>query len=356
MNDHVASEDLAAYVDGRLSIAKKKELESHFSRCPACLDELAEVAAIVPGRDEVPAQFLRQALGENSRTARPVLSPRLVFEVAAAVVAVVFIGYFFLGHDHSWQNPELQKTTSLTEKNIPPAVPADSLRGRKSAQIPEQRQGRAEPEKAINGRPEAETDRRPADAAFPEKKGHAAKDKGPPAGSIEAMENAPPENKFLAIGAEPPKTTTAGEGRLKEELDRTAAAPPIVGGVQADFAAKEQPAASVMDANAGSAKRDSQKQNHDEAGAAPAPRASPIRVEGDVGWADLRNPEIILAWTWFPKGLALELRIDVSGTVTAAVALGKTDAALAGQAESEARKLMFSVSKKKSRRARLVAD
>ena len=56
MNDHIRGEDLAAYVDGLLSAEKKSELESHFSRCPACLDELAEIAAIMAA----------QAGGQNS--------------------------------------------------------------------------------------------------------------------------------------------------------------------------------------------------------------------------------------------------------------------------------------------------
>ena len=82
----------------------------------------------------------------------------------------------------------------------------------------------------------------------------------------------------------------------------------------------------------------------------------PVRIEGDVAWTDLRNPELIFTWSWFRKDLILELRIDDTGTVTAVVPLGKTDPLLAKQAEKEAKKLLFSVSEKKLRRARLLAN
>jgi hypothetical protein len=81
----------------------------------------------------------------------------------------------------------------------------------------------------------------------------------------------------------------------------------------------------------------------------------PISIEGDAAWTDLRNPELFTAWSWFPKGLTLELQINGAGTVIAVVPLGKFDQPLARQAQNEAKKLLFSVSKKKSRRARLLA-
>ncbi|TFG80273.1 MAG: hypothetical protein E4H23_03055, partial [Chrysiogenales bacterium] len=63
MNDHISGEDLAAYVDGMLVDKKRGELESHFSRCPECLEALAEIVDIQSSRVKVPGEFLQQALG-----------------------------------------------------------------------------------------------------------------------------------------------------------------------------------------------------------------------------------------------------------------------------------------------------
>ncbi len=98
MNDHISGEDLAAYVDGVLADKRKGELESHFSRCPECLESLAEIVDIQGSRVKVPGEFLQQALGEKQAARKPVLPLRLVFEIAAAFLVVIVIGYFFLGN------------------------------------------------------------------------------------------------------------------------------------------------------------------------------------------------------------------------------------------------------------------
>jgi hypothetical protein len=279
MNDHISAEDFAAYVDGLLSTEKKNELESHFSHCPACLDELVEIAAIMDSQNNIPAQFLKLALGEKNKITKPVLHLRLVFEIAAAFVLVVFIGYFFLSNNRFWQATEQQKPSIVTDKGLPPGS------------------GKSVPISALENKPQESTEKpfRPA-PAYKE------------------------------------------ENLQKKELSRTATAPEAVDAMQMDFTAKGQMAAKMM---------------KEKAAATPTPR---VRIEGDVILNDLRNPELLSAWSWFQKDLVLELQIDSTGKVIAVVPLGKFDPSLAEKAENEARKLLFSVSEKKSRRARLIAN
>jgi hypothetical protein len=335
MNDHIRGEDLAAYLDGRLSADKKSELENHFSRCPACFDELVEIAEIMRGRDKIPAHFLSQALEEKSGALRPALRLRLVFEVAAAVLVVVFIGYFFLGGNRSWQALGGQKPSVVIEERV------RRQDDEAAAPLKLKQRNRADTRKANNERVQAAADRPRADSLVSAKKISAVVDKDLP----------------------------------KKELARTATAPVVVGAVQTDFAAKGQPTAQAMATKAAETEQNLETFKEPGAGAAlpAAPgkkqdaalmqkgiadkrSASPVRIEGDVDWPDLLNPELIMAWSWFPKELALELQIDGAGTVTTVEASGNVDDRVAARGKNEAKKLLFSISKKKSRRARLVAN
>jgi hypothetical protein len=413
MNDHISGEDLAAYVDGLLSAAKKSELESHFSRCPACLDELAEIAAIMRSRDKVlaggqgkiPAEFIKLALGEKSKAAKPVLHLRLVFEIAAAFMVVVFIGYLFLSGNRFWQIPEQQKPPLVTDKNVRHAEPAVSCRDREIAPMPVQRRGQADARKSKSARAEAAAGQGLTDSFDSEKRGNAFADKGLPAAGGKSVPASEQDYKLKEIAGEQPAAEK--ENLQKKELARSAMAPQSVGAVQMDFAAKDQTAAKVMEKKATEAKQNLERQKEpgsaaalpieaqakaeklqDEgsslkssvsvqvtSGAAQPAYAgkkqhaalarkaiaakktiSPIHIEGDVVWTDLRNPELLSAWSWWQKGLALELQIDKTGAVIAVVPLGKFDQPLARQAENEAKKLLFSVSEKKSRRGRLIAN
>jgi hypothetical protein len=371
MNDHISAEDFAAYLDGMLRPENKTELENHFSNCPACLDELLEIAEITRSRKKIPTEFLTKALGEK-KVSKSVLPLRLVFEVAAALVVVVFIGYLFLDNNRFWQIPEQQKTSIVSDKAVQrkdAAVPAGA--GEMAPQLTQKR-----------GRDEADVDQRFADAIVFAKRKSAVGDKGAPTAIAGAAQTRTQENQLQEIAAKQPQPVAEKINLEKKELARTETAPAVVGAVQMDFASKDQTAAKVMAKKAGKV-----EQNLEEPGAGVAlpieanfkenklkdeeatlqssvarkeiaakKTLPPINIEGDVAWADLRNPELLSAWSWLQKGLALELQIDSAGCVTAAVALGKFEPLAAVQAEKEAGKLLFAVSKKKLRRARLSVD
>jgi hypothetical protein len=338
MNDHIRGEDLAAYVDGLLAADKKKEIENHFSGCAACLDELAEITAIMRNREKIPVHLLKRAMGAGGKGSKPVLHLRLVFEVAAALVVVVFIGYLFLSGNRLWQTPEQAKPLVLTDKNVRLAEPAVSMRMREIAPLPAQPHDRSDIRKSKSLRAESDADLRLADSIVAPPKKNAIADKGLTAGGGESLPSFVQENQLQASPEEQRQLADEKESALKKELARTAPAPQAVGGAQMDLAAKDRPVV---------------KAKEETFAAAPFPR---IRIEGDVDLGHLRNPELFSAWTWWQNGLILELRIDAAGTVFEAVPLGKTDPLLARQAENEAKKLLFSVSEKKSRRARLIAD
>ncbi len=383
MSDHIRSEDLAAYVDGLLSAAQKSELENHFSRCPVCLDELAEVTAIRRGREKIPAHLLRSAMAREVKTARSPLQLRLVFEVAAAMLVVVFIGYLFLSGNRFWQPAEQQKPSQVIDENDFRQIDQTAARDQQPAPQTAQRLDRGADKKSTSRRNESDTYAGFADAAIPEKIAAVAADKDLSAVGGKSM---PTSVKGDDLSTSLQEQPALEEPLPKKSAARTAAKPPALGEGQLAFATKERSATKVAEAKAVEAEQNSVKQNKPEAiaarpseilaaagtaqtevakkkrGAAPAGRSKapgqsdfPFRIDGDVGWSNLQNPELVLSWSWFPKDLALELQIDRVGTVTAVLVSKKVDERLAAQAASEAKKLLFTISEKKSRRARLVA-
>jgi hypothetical protein len=335
MNDHISGEDLAAYVDGVLADGKKAQLESHFSRCPECQEALAEIVDIQSSRVKIPPEFLRAALGEKHAARKPLLPMRLIFEIAAAFLVVVLIGYFFLSGNRFWQTPEQQKPPVVMDKNV--RVPEISVGDKEIAPLPAQRRDLAAAKKTKGERAKADADQALSDSFAYEKRKNVVAGKGLPAAKSEPVQTRARENKLQEIAEEQSRPTTEKESLQKKELVRTATVPEAVGAVQVDLAVKDQTAAKVR---------------KETAAEAPPPR---VRVEGDVGLSDLRNPEQFFAWTWFTKGMLLELLIDGAGTVTAVVPLGEFSPLLAEQADREAKKLIFAASQKKSRRARLRA-
>lgn len=402
MSDHIRSEDLAAYVDGLLSAAKKSELENHFSRCPACLDELAEITAIGRGREKIPAHVLRSALSGAKKKARAPLPLRLVFEIAAALVVVVFIGYLFLSGNRFWQPTEIQRPLALKDKNILAMDDETAARAGKTVPQAAPRLNRGADKKSTSRGNESNGLQRSADAAISKEIADAATEKDMSAVGGQSrhasekeddlrarLEEHPPaaaeKPSFKKGTARIPATTQArAEGQKKsaakgqppakvlevkgtdadQNLERqiepgTTTAPPDK---EAGFSEEEiskQGSTAVPAAMGDLRSADAQKKREvivKQKGIADLPSGSPVRIEGDVSWSDLRNPGLLAAWSWFPEGLALELHIDASGTVLSVAAQGECDPALTKQAINEAKKLLFVTSGKKVRRGLLAAN
>ncbi len=148
MNDHIGAEELAAYVDGELGAERKSDLESHFAGCPECLDELVEIAAIRRGREKIPAHLLTHALADTGKTARPVLHLRLVFEVAAVFVVVVFVGYLFLSGNRFWQTPAANTAARPAGDDVNRVEAVAARKERETGSPPAQRPDPAAAEKA----------------------------------------------------------------------------------------------------------------------------------------------------------------------------------------------------------------
>jgi hypothetical protein len=342
MNDHVSGEDLAAYVDGLLGAEKRSELESHFSGCPACMDELVEIAAITGSRDKVlaggqgkiPGRFLLRALGGKDKAAKSVLHLRLVFEVAAVFVVVIFIGYLFLDNNRFWQPDMLPKKSS--NGSAREISPAQVGKGETIAPLSQAEADLDAAAKTKNNLSKSGAQSTVAVALKPQPMKKNGTGKSLAYSAAEAEQNRERQEK---PGAGTAMTLVLQEEKMKDEASplRASAAVPQAAG-QVVLEDKKLAAALARKEIAG--KR----------------TTPPVRIEGDVAWTDLRNPELVFAWSWLQKDLALELQIDGSGAVIAVVPQGNIDPLLAKQAENEAKKLLFSVSEKKLRRAVLIAD
>ncbi len=402
MNDHIAGEDLAAYVDGALPDGKKAELESHFSRCSDCLEALAEIVDIQSGRVKIPGEFLRRALnvpihgasgvpaegglGEKHVARKPALPMRLVFEIAAAFLVVVVIGYFFLGGSRFWQagrtpmeenavtaDKPVSSSPSEVDKTIPVlAGRADSSPGSGAKKRPVEKSATAAPvpEQPSEGKPEPaaafkDGDFSPTDEKFiqeGEQKleeaaapvAQAERDKRNEAESLRSryaettatagtvrpalaakVQAAPPAGKGKADALPATHYNEYGMGDEAPYRSRSAKMAAVAGAVQLFLAATGRAAAPI-----GIKMADSGPQAY-------------FRIEGEVAWADLRQPELLDDWYWFKKGMILELAIDSAGSVTQVMTVGQWDQPVADKAEKAARKLLFSVSENKSRRARI---
>jgi hypothetical protein len=383
MNDHVSVEDLATYVDGRLANARKAELESHFSQCGECLDALAEIVELQGGRARIPGEFLRQALGEKQAVRKRILPMRLVFEIAAAFLVVVVVGYFFLGGSRLRQAVGTQKemadaSATRPVKSLPPV-------GEKKRPALVGGVTRAEA---------AESNKMPVEkkveaAAVPLADSAGGKDQ---AAAFRSRESAVTDENELReqdqkLAALPALTETDKMSDAQIEPSRSTPAPAAAGVAQPALAAR---ARTAMPEKKGKAYRaapgrtgefealdeESFRSHSGEAAAisrarqlflaaagrpvapgeikmaALAPR-SRFQLEGDVAWADLRDSEPLDGWSWFRKGLVLELQVDGAGEVTAVIPVGQWERSLAETAATAARQLRFSVSAKKSRRARI---
>jgi hypothetical protein len=357
MNDHIAGEEMAAYVDGKLEGAKKLKLESHLSHCADCLDELADIVDIQGRRAKIPNGFLRQVLGEKRVAPKPLVSMRLVFGIAAVFLVVVVIGYFFLSNNRLWRNTAAQKERS-------DRVAAKTV-FRKSAEA-----GRSSPAPAAQLEPagDVKAEKRPV------AKGMAAKP--PPGAPLEKKQ----EPDAVAILTAP---VSAAEEWMLEQRQELEPPPPQRAALEKDksnemkmtgsgSAARPALAAQNKMADEGSFRSRSAATAAAGAvqlflavsGRAAAPSGMniaalsarpPICIEGDATWVDLQNFVILDGWTWLKKGMALELAIDPAGVVTNVFPVGKWDAQTAAQADQEAKKLIFSVSEKKSRQVTLTA-
>jgi hypothetical protein len=380
MNEHIAGEDLAAYVEGSLKGGPRSEVEAHLSRCPDCLRALAEISAIRGRGEKIPQEFVRQALrastgihegplregalrgrGGRAKAAPPM---RLLFGIAAVFLVVVLAGYYFFdrGRTQITGGAEAEKTRPAVarEDSSPPGRIADK--------------GKTSEEKAMDHFPEYV--RREAKGLKVEAK-TAARQGGDsrilsPAGKAEETAALPEPTAQPRLADEQewarPQDAAAGAvggvlGRIeaplekdKEKAQNLAAAPTLRkkgGALDEGQPLKSRgigPGESIEAAQILLAL----------AGRAAAPRLLPgptlpstpaVQIAGDVSRADLSNPGLLDSWSWFPEGRVLELEIDAKGAVVAVTPLGPWGEQSAARAQSAARELRFSASGMKSRRA-----
>jgi len=368
MSEHIAGEDLAAFVDGTLQGKEKAGIESHLSRCPECLEALTEIVEIRSRPVKIPSDFLRSALkvpdegtlGEKEAPARTALPMRLAFGIAAVFLVVVVLGYFILGGGRSRRARfplEGRDDRPLAEALSPEPAKAEES-GRAPAALPEParakkaKSGAGEIMSTAKSAPVAQAEAVLKPAAAPQDKAtlrmadEVAKDRRQEAEAAVGGVQAPAEKdrlgetKLAASGAAgvPARVEEYQSADAKMLRSRPAGPAAADGALQLFLAATGRAAAPL---------------GLRIAALAPGPF---IRIEGDVSPADLRDPGVLREWTWFRRGTALELAIGPDGSVTAVSLIGTWDRRAGALAEEASGKLLFSPSRKSSRRAVLTAD
>ncbi len=367
MTEHVNSEALAAYIDGRLDGRRRNEVEAHLARCRECRRELADVAALLAGREEVPGEFLEKALGDSAGRAvsrRPLLL-RPAFGIAAALLVAVAAGFFFLGRGRV---------------ALPPAAGGGAATETGAWQEGLQAGGEGSAATDPDGKAFA------PDRSGPQKEKKSA-DRAP--GRQEKNEAAPIADADFQAPVETDKDEAAGKGavdseeeaRLRESVRQEAQ--PAGGESRLGAAAKAAPAplpplADRLDASrramAGQVAEPGQRPMRAVAralqlfltasGRAAAPAdlgmveavSAPLaRIEGEAA-ADLLPPGLAGVGDWLPAGASLEVTIDAQGRVLAVDLLGEWEEVAASRARREALGLAFAPGGAARRRAVLRRD
>jgi hypothetical protein len=376
MNEHVAGEVLAAFVDGALDAGLRPGVEAHLSRCPECREALAEVLGMRESREKIPAEFLRRALDVAAADApgglrlpgHTTMPARLVFGVAAVFLVVALLGYFFLGRGGMGPVPAAEKalpqSAFVAKDDRPPAQDAGI--------------GEAREETLQRSLPARKARAAEANGLEMEKKSLAEEvQAGPPAAPMDEKAAATP----AALPAKTGQAQAAGDEEIALRREAVGGAiGGVLGGVEAplekDKESDMKPAAAPAARFKGAGMEDRMQQRprfHESGtsgdamqlflaatGRAAAPRALPaadapspprLRIGGDVASVDLLDPWILDSWDWFPEGRALELTIDAAGAVNAVKLLGNWDGREAERARESAVKLAFRPSARTTRRA-----
>ncbi len=385
MNEHVTGETLAAYIDDRLAKGRRPAVEAHLSRCSECRQALAEVVGMLAHREEAPADFLRQGLQASgagdpgrwpeARERRP-LRLRPAFGVAAVFLVAVIAGFFFLGRDRmelprSREREAAEQTAAKSEAPKPardeavsPPIAALEMAGEdRSGPAWSGTGGGADAKKklaaeapgslptaALPPLPEAAPAAAPvqrerlqeADKAEPARYGESAGGViGGVLGGVEAPAEKDRGEEMEAVFAQKAMPRAAGDGAAMVAARRSHSAAGLdaaSGALQIFLAtsgrAAAPPSLGIVELAAGPL----------------------VRIEGDVAGGDLRAPGLHDAREWLPAGSALEVTIGADGRVTAVELLGEWEPGAAARAKKAAGRLVFSHSRRETRRAVLSRD
>lgn len=111
--DHVAYEELEAFVDGRLGVNDREVVQAHLDVCATCAEDVADLSAV---RDAMQVQVPIVSTGRGSRR---------WMQIAAAVIAVIAIGALVRQRFGPGGAPDLQvQRADSTTKPAGPEGPA----------------------------------------------------------------------------------------------------------------------------------------------------------------------------------------------------------------------------------------
>ena len=106
MNCGQTEKKLVAYLDGKLAIAERRQMEAHLATCAACQERAAEFRSVWDVLDELPALEPSTAFDNRVRARvrqEPIRvgfwswivpSPRMAFAVTALLIASIWLSSF----------------------------------------------------------------------------------------------------------------------------------------------------------------------------------------------------------------------------------------------------------------------
>ncbi|MCU0235908.1 MAG: zf-HC2 domain-containing protein [Acidobacteria bacterium] len=385
MNEHIAGEVLAAYVDGTLPSGSRRRAEAHLSRCSECREALAEVFTIGNSLAPVPPEFLERALpavpprfdampaGGNVAPvgvpARRALPLRLVFGVAAVLLVALAVHYLFIGRERAGvpgiAEKRMPETVVALEQSLPPAPAETTVADRAVAEAahpqapPQALRGQDAEKKRASG--EAASGIAPAASSFKSKA---------PADSAQRQERlrAADETDMMPLREQEGGVIggVLGGAEALPEKDRFAGDTLSAPAPGRDKGSRQRKAETLLPRLVGSvAAGDAMQLFLAATGRAVAPRLLPaeawsqapaVRIAGNVTEDDLIALRPLAAWDWLPAGMALEVTIAGDGSVRAITLLGEWDLEAADRARTAAAQLLFSGSTLETRRAVLFRD
>ncbi len=391
MIEHIAAEALAAYVDGALESGQRPEVEAHLARCRECRVALVEVVGMLGSREKAPREFLRRALktvpprsdavpaeGAMGRIKSPAwrsLILRPAFGIAAVFFVAVLIGYFYFGRGRveteRVAERKMPEQTVALEDRRPPAKADEAA----TPALDEGQIGKAQA-KAANGLKTEKTlaagkgDQGPLPAAPFDKKAEPAAEllrqdglqsARPGAAAASDMTRSREREEGVVGGVEAPLEKDKANGTTLAASESAAAQPTVAPTRAKGPAMNEMKQYRFQPAGAAAGAMQLFLAATGRAAAPLAFRAETalpqwrVRIEGDVGPDDLLDPKQLGEGEWLPEGLFLELEVAADGTVAVVMPLGDWDASAVARAAAAAKKLVFSASARKTRRATLSA-
>lgn len=323
MSAHLVEEELARYLDGRLSAAERRAVEAHLAECDECLHAVGETWHILHDDRPVPADLPTPP----PPRLRPVIFRPFFQAAAAALVALLAVFVWWSGRDSGHSARQVAYTGAPVPP--PPVTARAPSRDKEAAPVSA---GKAKADEAL-----AKTAPPPAPAA--------------PVVTAPLDAVAPQEREGRALAA---AGSTAPSAAREEKVEA---------GLGATAAGEESKVVSEVDGKKAKAAPPPTQQNRPALQKGVMPQMQFLRsleritLQGDALVADVRNPEVLVELQGAAAPLRFVLQVDRDGRVQEGVEwqIGPEEP-LRAALERIARRLLFTAAATERRRVVVAVD